>query len=81
MVDTTATHKYAVYSIQLMRTTIAVQPETLLLLKQCKERYATQTYDEALRRLLREQQPAASLFGSLKHVKAPFVREKHDRLA
>lgn len=62
-----------------MKTTIAVNPKTLDLLKHAKEEAHTETYDELIQKLVLEsKKPKESMFGKFKKV-SEFKREEADR--
>jgi hypothetical protein len=61
-------------------TTVAVKVETLNLLKQLKKELSAATFDETINKLaLNLKRPKKTMFGSIKGVKARFVREEIDR--
>lgn len=62
-----------------MKTTIAVNPKTLDLLKHAKEEARAGTYDELIQKLVLEsKKPRESMFGKFKNVRE-FRREEADR--
>ena len=62
------------------KSTIAVTPQTLELLKHAREEANARSYDELLRILvLRTKKPKEDLFGKFKDLKE-FRREEIDRL-
>ena len=64
-----------------MKTTIAVNPKTLDLLKHVKEETGSATYDELLQTLiLQMKRPEKSMFGKFKKL-GEFKREEIDRFA
>ncbi len=62
-----------------MKTTIAVNPKTLDLLKHAREEAGAHTYDELLQKLvLHTKKPETSMFGKFKKLKR-FEREEIER--
>jgi hypothetical protein len=62
-----------------MATTIAVQKETLDILKHARDEMKADSYDAVIRRmLLKEKQPKKSMLGSLRGIEE-FKRDHRDR--
>ena len=61
-------------------TTIAVERETLKLLRHEKEELNAGSFDEVIKKLLMEsKKPKKSMFGAIRGLKAEFKREELDR--